>query len=125
MIFIFTLSSRQKVGVEGGFWLNFAIFKTLHVIEYAILTILNTYALIKTFPDKKWSSLAIFAVTISFLYAASDEYHQTFVPTRQGQAQDVLIDAVGIFFVYSLVAIYEKNPQIFTSRLRSRKTQQS
>ena len=122
MVLIFTLSSRQSIGVEGGFWLNFAIFKTLHVIEYAILTALNMYALIKTFPDKKLPTLAIIATTISILYAMSDEYHQTFVPTRTGQARDVLIDAVGIFFVYSLAAIYEKNPQIFTSRLRSRKT---
>lgn len=121
MMLIFTLSSRQSVGVEGGFWLNFAIFKTLHVIEYAVLTIFNIFALKVNFPDKKLSNLAVFAVTISFLYGASDEFHQTFVPTRQGQAQDVLIDAIGIFSVYSLVALYEKNPQIFISRLRSGK----
>lgn len=121
MILIFTLSSRQSVAVEGGYWLNFAIFKTLHIIEYAVLTVFNIFALKINFPDKKLSYLAVYAVTISFLYGASDEFHQTFVPTRQGKAQDVLIDAIGIFSVYSLVALYEKNPQIFTSRFRSRK----
>ena len=31
----------------------------------------------------------------SVLYAATDEWHQTFVPGRAGQFQDVLIDACG------------------------------
>jgi len=29
------------------------------------------------------------------LYAASDEFHQRFVPSRQATLQDVLVDALG------------------------------
>jgi len=32
---------------------------------------------------------------LSFLYACSDEFHQTFVPGRAGQFKDVLIDTAG------------------------------
>jgi VanZ family protein len=45
----------------------------------------------------------------SFLYACSDEYHQTFVEGRIGQFSDVLIDMVGVFagilFVFLLVSL--------------------
>jgi VanZ family protein len=34
---------------------------------------------------------------IAILYAASDEYHQTFVAGRNGTAKDVLLDASGAF----------------------------
>jgi VanZ family protein len=35
------------------------------------------------------------AFVVSVLYAASDEYHQTFVPGRNGTPVDVGVDAVG------------------------------
>jgi VanZ family protein len=36
------------------------------------------------------------AMLITLLYAASDEFHQTFVEGRHGSPLDVLIDAAGI-----------------------------
>lgn len=38
---------------------------------------------------------AAFAWTLATLYAVSDELHQSFVPSRQAQWTDVLIDATG------------------------------
>jgi VanZ family protein len=35
-------------------------------------------------------------VTLSLLYAFSDETHQLFVPGREGKLSDVGIDAIGI-----------------------------
>ena len=32
---------------------------------------------------------------ICFVYACSDEWHQTFVPGRAGQFRDVLLDTAG------------------------------
>ncbi len=44
------------------------------------------------------------------IYAASDEYHQTFVQGRSGQLEDILIDFIGAFagviFVFICVVIY-------------------
>ena len=37
----------------------------------------------------------ILTIIIVFMYAAVDEYHQTFVPNRSGQISDVLIDVFG------------------------------
>lgn len=40
----------------------------------------------------KWSALA---VIFCMVYAISDEWHQSYVPGREGRALDVLIDSVG------------------------------
>jgi VanZ family protein len=44
------------------------------------------------------------AILITLLYAATDEYHQTFVDGRHGSPIDVLIDAAGIAIAVALHA---------------------
>ncbi len=39
---------------------------------------------------------ALFAFSVSVLYAISDEVHQTFVKGRSGEIKDVIIDTLGI-----------------------------
>lgn len=36
------------------------------------------------------------AVSLAIMYAMTDEYHQTFVPTRAGTWADVAIDGCGV-----------------------------
>jgi len=57
---------------------------------YAVLFLLWWRALNK--PLRFLPSLAL-AWVLTVLYAMSDEFHQTFVPGRNGNALDVLIDA--------------------------------
>ena len=38
-----------------------------------------------------------YAFVFSVFYAATDEYHQTFIQGRSGSLRDVLIDSIGIF----------------------------
>lgn len=85
MVIIFVLSGRESVQVADEPILNFLFFKTLHVIEYAVLFILYFRAL-------KNKAAAFF---LTLLYAATDEIHQMFVPTREGKFRDVIIDAIG------------------------------
>lgn len=42
----------------------------------------------------------IIAFVISLAYAVSDEFHQTFVPTREGKLRDIFIDLGGISIMY-------------------------
>jgi VanZ family protein len=42
----------------------------------------------------------VYSAIIGVLYAISDEYHQTFVPLREGRMLDVFIDSFGIFLMY-------------------------
>ena len=52
-----------------------------------------------------WALVALFG--LAALYAVTDEFHQTFVPSRQGQIVDVFIDslgaALGLFAVWMAV----------------------
>lgn len=77
---------------------QFCIRKTSHVTEYAILSLLLWRARRKAFsPEaRRWNSRdAGFAILFSAIYAATDEFHQLFVATRQSSIWDVLIDTSG------------------------------
>lgn len=100
MLLIFILSSRQRISIADEYIVNFLFFKFLHIIEYAILYLL----LFRAFNNKKGKKINYFTpFIISLFYAAIDEIHQTFVPTREGKIRDVFVDAIGIFLMYSYI----------------------
>ena len=92
MVLIFWLSGTPGEDVPhlGGWdtWLK----KGGHMAGYALLAILWARALHSRFPLATAGRLALMIVV---LYAISDEYHQTFVPGRNGKGVDVLVDAAG------------------------------
>ncbi len=75
-----------------------ALRKCAHLTEYAVLALLFWRALRKPVRHDarpwSWREPAI-AVLLVALYAASDEYHQRFVPSRDASVRDVLIDTTG------------------------------
>ncbi len=66
--------------------------KIVHFAEYALLTFLWWRALRTVIPPGRAS---IAALLIALAYAASDEYHQSFVEGRSGSPADWAIDAAG------------------------------
>jgi VanZ family protein len=66
--------------------------KLLHFVQYALLAFLWWRALRTRLEDRR-AALAAFLVTA--LYAATDEYHQSFVDGRNGSPLDWLIDCAG------------------------------
>jgi VanZ family protein len=75
---------------------HFYIRKGGHVVGYAILSILLFRAWRATLPVVKnslwalrWSMIAIFGTLI---VASLDEWHQSFIPSRTGRWQDVVLD---------------------------------
>jgi VanZ family protein len=100
---IFLLSAQPGDPVDRAWW-DVLLRKLAHVTEYAVLTTLWWRALRglgARFP------LAA-AGAISFAYAVSDEFHQTFVDGRRGTPVDVLIDCAGI--ALAAVVIYRLRP---------------
>lgn len=78
--------------------LVFIARKCAHLTEYAILGLLVWRAVRKPSKSKRrpWSwNEAGFAVLFVALYAASDEIHQLFIPTRYATVHDVIIDTTG------------------------------
>ena len=61
------------------------IVKGWHFTEYAVLAMLL----------QRWLSRPLLAFLIAVAFAASDEFHQTFVPDRGGNIVDVTIDVAG------------------------------
>lgn len=76
-------------------WIHAIIRKSAHVIEYFIMGILLFRAFRGSstgFWNWKWSLSAVIAVA---LWAAGDEFHQSFVSTRTASVFDVFIDIAG------------------------------
>ena len=73
--------------------LNKPLRKIAHASEYFILTILLIIAFINS--DLCRKRIYLIAIIVCFLYACTDEYHQTFINGRTGQLIDVLIDISG------------------------------
>ena len=69
--------------------------KAAHVTEYAILTGL-LFRASRGLIDDFWRRAAV-AFVPAMIFAAADEFHQTFVPSRTGSAYDVLVDYSGAF----------------------------
>lgn len=93
MRWLFPGISQQSI----GFW-HFMVRKAAHVSEYAVLAVLLRHAIRQAFPDPRnrdyWKTAGV-ALVLAALYAATDEFHQSFVPSREGSVVDVLIDTVG------------------------------
>jgi VanZ family protein len=75
---------------------HFYIRKGGHVVGYAILCILLFRAWRATLPvvnnakwTLRWASIAILGTAI---VASLDEWHQSFIPSRTGRWQDVVLD---------------------------------
>ena len=69
--------------------------KVLHLIEYAPFGFLVARAMGGTRVLISKRALWAGVVLISFLYAASDEFHQSFVPGRNSGVFDLIADTVG------------------------------
>jgi VanZ family protein len=65
-----------------------------HAIEYSILGVLLFRGFVHSFPGKPLFLLALFAASSAVLFGLSDEWHQTFVPGRFCELEDLIVDAI-------------------------------
>jgi len=89
----------------------FYVRKGAHVAEYAVLALLLWRAVRKPLwsRPRPWSNRqAAFVIGLTFLYAVSDELHQHFVPNRQGNPYDVIIDTAGATLALSALWLIGK-----------------
>jgi VanZ family protein len=92
MAVIFVLSAQPDLSSGLG-TIDLVLRKLVHMLEYALLCFLWWRAL-RTTRAGCWQA-ALIAFALSVGYAATDEYHQTFVEGRHGGVEDVGLDAVG------------------------------
>lgn len=73
---------------------QFYVRKTAHLTEYALLAVFLLRALSAQAVQLR-SAHAFTAIGVAAIWAATDEFHQSFVPTRTASPVDVLIDVCG------------------------------
>ena len=108
---IFFLSSQTSVQITTSWIIDFLYFKTLHLIEYAILASLVVFAISKSFFRLDNKTL-LFAFFVASFYGILDETHQLFVSSRSGRLRDIFIDMMGVIlglvFLWKLSQIHQK-----------------
>ena len=86
--------------------LTFIVRKGAHFSAYAVICIL--WSLLFSEYNIFGKRNLLFSFLICFLYACSDEIHQTFVPGRSGELRDVLIDSCGAVTGYLFLGLISK-----------------
>jgi VanZ family protein len=86
--------------------IHFGLRKFGHFTEYAILAGLLWPALRGTFTALSRRLVSASTFVIAATFAASDEFHQSFVPSRTSSVHDVMIDCLGALFAVALCTLF-------------------
>lgn len=109
MAVIFYLSSRTGSDLQGMFAFLDS-FNFGHLIAYFILSLLFYWAL-QAHPGKRKIDIRLISVGLSFLYGLTDEWHQSFVPSRSPDPMDILNDVIGATFAMMAVTWYSRKKE--------------
>lgn len=93
---------------------DYRVRKLAHFSIYLIGGML-IYNYINTF-DIKAKKKFIISIMIGILYAAFDEYHQSFIAERSAQILDVCIDSLGIITGVILISLIKKWGEVYNER---------
>lgn len=91
-------SAANTAQVFGSY--NFLARKLAHVSEYALLFLVARFALSRAMQKRSQAFVTVLAILLAAGFAATDEWHQTFVPGRSGSIHDMLIDWAGVMLGY-------------------------
>lgn len=87
-----------NISQESMDFIHYYVRKTAHFTEYAILGILIWRVVRsnpKYFAGRSVARQFCLVLLLAALYAASDEFHQSFNPMREARVMDVFIDTCG------------------------------
>jgi VanZ family protein len=108
---------KPSITADAIAQIHFLIRKCSHLIEYAILAILLWRALYRGTNLKIKTSIVYVSVLIAaILFAAADEFHQSFVASRTALRGDVVVDVLGAMIG---LAIYLALSRTRTKRIES------
>ncbi len=93
MAVIFFLSDQPNLHTDLGI-VDLVGRKLIHFGEYALLCWLLQRALLGTFAIATRNAV-LAALLVASAYAATDEFHQSFVPGRSATVRDWAIDTAG------------------------------
>ena len=82
--------------------------KAGHVSEYAVLAALFYRAVANTLLQGRAFASAVLVLIACATYAASDEFHQSFIPSRTASVRDVAIDFCGALLAVCIYAAFSQ-----------------
>lgn len=85
--------------------IDFYVRKGAHFSVYLVLGMLLTASFLTFCPAAQLRTRILIPFALGVLYAASDEFHQLFVPGRSGQVRDVCIDSSGVMIGILLLTL--------------------
>jgi VanZ family protein len=77
----------------------------LHLGGYFVLGLLAVRAFGRGLPPQERSGAYLLGPLLAFLYAVTDEWHQSFVPGREASGLDLLADAMGASLAAAMVSL--------------------
>lgn len=86
MAVIFVFSSRPSDDLPYFGMFDALVKKSGHAIGYGLLSLSYLYPL-----GRKFERPFLVAWALTMLYAATDEYHQSFIPGRHPSISDILV----------------------------------
>ncbi len=103
MLAIFAFSSIPSDSMPSFDWADLLVKKGGHALGYGLLALAYLYAF--QLDTSKWKT----AWLLAFLYAMSDEFHQSFVAGRYASWGDVIIDSLGAIIALKFLALKLKS----------------
>lgn len=105
--------SVERLGIYG--FIEFFIRKGAHVFVFFILCCLFFVAL-KQSTKIRFSYLLLLSFILTFVYAAFDEFHQSFTENRTSYIGDVFLDGfgggLGVVFLAVIIFVKRKKRQV-------------
>ena len=108
-----------QISIAAIAQINLVLRKLGHLTEYAVLAALLWRALRATLRSTSTVSIAAITVAVSGLFAASDEFHQSFVATRTASETDIFIDVCGAVIGVAMCLVFARRNR--KSRIENRK----
>src|SRR5438132_12494466 len=104
--------------------IHFALRKLGHLTEYAIFAALLWRALRRgTRLQAKMSILFLLAWLAAAIFAVTDEFHQSFVPSRTASPIDIMIDICGAMIGLIICMMFATQGRSSTFNQKTRKLQ--
>jgi len=103
MAVIYALSNQPDLHSELELFWDLVFRKIAHMAEYFVLT----YLLFKAVSSDTISNKSAInmSFSVAFLYAVTDEWHQTFIGGRTGSWVDVGIDTLGTLMMAGFLTL--------------------
>ena len=100
---------KPDIATETLAQIHFFVRKLGHISEYAILAMLLWRAVRSATNLRMKKSIVFVAVWLACgIFAASDEFHQTFIASRTATSSDVAIDLCGAFIGLIISSIFAR-----------------